>query len=100
MTDSSSHQEATLLFRVENVFQIEGRGCILLPGIPRSFHPPIRCGAALQLRRPDGTSISTSLGAFELINTPKRNTAVLVADIDKTEVPIGTDVLWVFPGSV
>jgi hypothetical protein len=50
---SGGSKRGVFLFRVEDVFAITGRGCVLVPGIPRSFAIPIKRGAPLELRRPD-----------------------------------------------
>jgi hypothetical protein len=83
------------LFRVEDVFAIVGRGCVLVPGIPHSLSISIKRGASLKLRRPDGTVIRTHLQEIEMINSTstRQSTAIsLPRDVKKTDVPIGTEV--------
>jgi translation elongation factor EF-Tu-like GTPase len=83
------------LFRVEDVFAITGRGCVLVPGIPHSLSIPIKRGAPLELRCPDGTVIRTQLQEIEMINSTatRESTAIsLSRDVKKTDIPIGTEV--------
>jgi hypothetical protein len=95
MSTSQRQKEPVLLFCVTDVFEISGRGSILVPGIPHSFSPPVWRGAPLLLRRPDGTTIVTALGDLPMINATatRQSTAILLpGDIKKSDIPIGTEV--------
>ena len=90
----------TYLFSVEDRFSIEGRGVILVPGIPRDPTLPIvRDGARIQLRKPDMTVIDTYIRSIEMIRhrpevPPNKRTIpiLLPKDFHKFDVPIGTKV--------
>jgi hypothetical protein len=56
------------LFEIEDVFDLNGRGCILVPGIPHSFPDSISVGAAIVIEPPSGRAFETSIAAFEMIN--------------------------------
>lgn len=82
-------------------FSIEGRGCVIVPGVPypSSTVPVIRRGASITLRRPDGTEIPTSIRELEMINRRPPVPfipALLPSPLTKVEVPIGTEV-WYYP---
>ncbi len=59
---------AELLLVVEDVFTIPTRGVVLVPGLKiESIPPGIRPGdTAIELRRPDGSSVATKIRAIEL----------------------------------
>lgn len=88
------------LFTVEQAFQISGRGCVLVPGIPSaSDRPNVRIGDKIRLTRPDGFSFDTTVTGVELINygarKPPENISVpisLPSSIPKKDVPVGTQV--------
>ncbi len=86
------------LFTVTDVFQIEGRGCVLVPGISSDPGDPIvERGARLQLQTPSGKVIDTFMKEVEMISYRKRpikiTTPILLPkDIKKDDVPIGTKV--------
>jgi translation elongation factor EF-Tu-like GTPase len=88
------------LFTVEQAFQISGRGCVLVPGIPSTVNlPSIKVGDRIRLTKPDGRSIDTTVNGVELINygarKPPENISVpisLPATISKQDVPPGTQV--------
>jgi hypothetical protein len=91
--------EPSLLFVVEDAFQITGRGCILVPGpVAEPGGPTLHVGDPIRLVRPDGKVIDTTVRAFEMIGRrppPKVITApiLLPPEITKDQVPIGTHVL-------
>ena len=90
----------TYLFSVEDRFSIEGRGVILVPGIPRDPGlPVVRDGARIQLRKPDLTVVDTFIRSLEMIRyrpelpPDKRTIPILLPkDFHKFDVPIGTEV--------
>jgi len=83
------------LFVVERTFTVFGRGIALLPGVPK-FEPGPRVapGMSIELRRPDGTILATTIRAIEWFQTPPQPAAPLLmpAEIAKEEVPEGTEV--------
>ena len=40
------------LFEIEQVFEISGRGCVVVPGIPQAFTKPIPVGSKLIVEKP------------------------------------------------
>ena len=87
------------LFTVADRFQIDGRGCILVPGLPNEpGSPNVPQGARIRLRRPDGRETDTVIKAMEMISHRKspENIGIpilLSKDITKDDVPVGTEVL-------
>ena len=86
------------LFTVTDRFSIPGRGTVVVPGIPHSLkEPPIRRGAPLILRTPLGDIVETYLRDIELIScrpgaSRLEATPILLSDLHKFDVPIGTEV--------
>lgn len=78
---------------IEDVFQIDGRGCIVVPGLLLDADPHVCIGDPATLRRPDGTEIQTLVAGIEMIRTLDRNAMpiLLPKNIHKDEVPIGTE---------
>ena len=56
---------------VEDVFDISGRGCIVVPGIPYNFEPVINKESILEFHNPNGSKTRTTIQAFEMINRGK-----------------------------
>lgn len=87
------------LFTVADRFQIEGRGCVLVPGLPTEPTSPIvPRGTRIRLRRPDGQETDTFIEAIELISYRKQPEKICIPillpkDITKEDVPVGTEVL-------
>jgi hypothetical protein len=83
------------LFVVEETFTIFGQGIGLLPGVPKyEGGPRVAPGMSIELRRPDGTILATTIRAIEWIQTPPGPAAPLLMppEISKEEVPAGTEV--------
>lgn len=89
----------TLLFIVEDAFQITGRGCVLVPGpSAEPGGPALRVGDPIRLVKPDRQEIDTLVRGVEMIHRrppPKVVTApiLLPKQITKDQVPVGTRVL-------
>jgi hypothetical protein len=87
------------LFTVADRFQIEGRGCVLVPGFPcEPGDPNVNRGARIRLRTPTGREIDTFVKEIEMISYRKRPEKIaapvlLPHDITKDDVPVGTEVL-------
>ena len=81
-------------FVVEVAFQIDGRGCVLLPGFAAD-HPTVRVGDRIILHRPDGTELATTVAGFEMIHT-RDGTSLhsapisLPSPLTKADAPVGT----------
>jgi hypothetical protein len=86
----------TLLFKVENVFDISGRGCVLAPVIPDGLDFQIRAKDRIQLRTPTGRVFETHIASIELLKPqcggPCRMAIMLPRDLGKDDVPAGTEV--------
>jgi len=79
---------------VEDVFDISGRGCVIVPGIPYSFDPPIGIGAKIEIRNPSGTVVQATLKGIEMINRgrPREHAPFSVnLDVNKSDVEIGAE---------
>jgi len=89
----STNDSHLLLLKVEGVFRVQGRGLVLQPGL--SSETGVRAGERLELRRPDGSTVKTSLVAVELLCGPgKPCTWVLMLPHELTDeaVPAGTEI--------
>jgi len=88
----------TYLFTITDRFAIEGRGVVVVPGIPWDFETTVRKGASLILRTPLGDIIETTLQDIEMIlyrPEGRRLEATpfsLPKDLHKFDIPIGTEV--------
>ena len=81
-----------LLSRVDDVFQIADRGCVVVPGIPRNSESRVKIGDRLWLLRPDGSEISTVVRGIEMggpLDSPGIP-ILLGTELSKNEVPVGT----------
>jgi hypothetical protein len=87
----------TLLLKVEEVLDIEGRGPVILPGIFDSVlnEVTISRGDPIELRKPDGSCIVTHAEAFEFLDRKDGKSSVVVvlpARFKKGAIPIGTEI--------
>lgn len=92
--DQPPAPDAQLLFVTGDAFQIEGRGCVLTPGIHRDYTPFPRGGSPLMLRRPDGSILPCQIVASELISRSRSASVPILLSplVHKSEVPVGTEV--------
>jgi len=80
-------------------FQIEGRGCVLIPGVScEPGDPVVRLGDRIRLRMPAGSDLDTTVRGIEHIRyakMPEKITfpVLLPETITKDDVPVGTEVL-------
>ncbi|MDP1822423.1 MAG: hypothetical protein Q8L48_04250 [Archangium sp.] len=89
-------------FAVADAFLIEGR-LILVPG----FSPEgavVRIGDDLLLRRPDGSTLRSSIAGFEMITYrppgPRSiSLPISLRGLTKADVPIGTEVVLIRPST-
>jgi hypothetical protein len=85
-----------LVLKVENVFEITGRGCVLLPFIPEGRDFMIRPKDRIQLRTPSGAVLDTHIAAIELAKPrdggPCRMAITLPLNFVKGDVPTGTEI--------
>lgn len=86
----------TLLFKVEGVFDISGRGCVLAPQVFSNLDVKVRAKVQLQLRTPDGKVLDTHIASIELgkpqDGSPCRTFIMLPREFVKKDIPIGTEV--------
>lgn len=84
------------LCKVEDVFQISGRGCVVVPAIPSSsLDFQLRAMDPIQLRTPDGRHISTHIAAIEMLcgpNVKDRMAFLLPSYLDREDVPKETEI--------
>jgi len=74
-----------LLFVVEQVFLITGRGVVLLPGLGKNF---IRVSTPIRLVRPDGSTLDTKICG---IGFNEFRDILLGQEVRKEDVPVGTE---------
>jgi len=86
--------ETTLAGTVAAVFRLARRGVIIVPDEP--WGVPLKAGAALTLRRPDGTFLSAHVRGVEMSNPSRLDgkPGLLVggAALSEDDVPAGTEV--------
>jgi len=86
------------LFTVEDRFSIEGRGVVIVPGIPWKGGPVVKKGDPLILRTPLGEIIETFVRDLEMISPRPggvifhSSPVLLPSDLHKFDIPIGTEV--------
>jgi translation elongation factor EF-Tu-like GTPase len=90
----------TFLFKIEEVFEISGRGCVIVPAVADGADFKIRARDAIQLRTPEGGTLNTHVGSVEFLKPSVgtcRMAILLPTDVQKQDVPKGTDV-WLMQG--
>ena len=84
----------TFFARVQDVFEITGRGVVLV--LPKAWDRDIRIGVAekIQLRIPDGRTLDTRIHGIELINTTAGCLAgiLLPLEISRSEISSQTEI--------
>jgi len=88
------------LFKIEDVFEISGRGCVIVPAIPEGTDFKIRARDAIQLRTPEGRTLNTYIRAVEMVKVaagPCRIAIMLPPDVLKQDVAEGSEV-WLTQG--
>ena len=96
--DRLDGMSATLLFVVEDAFQISGWGCVLVPGpSAEAGGRALRVGDPIRLVKPDGQTVDTFVRGIEMIH--RRPSAEVITapillpkEITKDQVPAGTRV--------
>jgi hypothetical protein len=87
-----------LILKVEDVFDIAGRGLTLAPAIPHHLGFAIHPKDRIQLRTPNGRILNTHIASFSF-GKPVGGGRTIVAielpsEMRREDVPIGTEV-WV-----
>ena len=83
------------LFKVEEVLEISGRGCVIVPAVSEETDFKIKPRDAIQLRTPEGRTVDTHIGSVEFLKPalgPCHMAILLPPDVLKEDVPKGTDV--------
>lgn len=89
-----------LFFKVDDVFHVSGRGCVIVPSIPEGLDFKVRTKDLIELRTPDGRILQTHVASVEFAkgrNAQCRIAIMLPRDIAKQDVPIGTEI-WFLQG--
>jgi len=85
----------TLVLTVEDVFDIASfGGLVVVPG-PLIADGPERSESPVLLRLPDGSELSASMKMQQVFQSPppkERRWVCILAGVDKSEVPIGTEI--------
>lgn len=90
----------TLLYIIDEAFQISGRGCVLAPGISEATSIQVKKGDLVKLVQPSGKtfdSVIHSLDAIHNRSTDKPEIRILVVlpkSVTKQDVPPGTQLIW------
>lgn len=90
-----------LLFKVEDVFDITGRGCVLASVVPDGLDFKIRAEDRIQLRTPSGRLVETHIASIELLKIrdgPCRMAIMLPRELTKSDVPVGTEIWYILEG--
>ena len=94
-----SMQKKILIGRISDVFQIAQRGLVIVPFEPWTV--PLKVGSAIELRKPDGSSLVTRVRGVEMSNPSRLDGKVglLIGDgsLSKDDVAQGTDVYVTVP---
>jgi hypothetical protein len=81
------------LLVVEATFTVTGRGLVLVPGILPEGDERFRAGNPILLRKLDGSSVATRIAALELLcPNPRRDVVIMLKELTKSDVPVGTEV--------
>jgi hypothetical protein len=84
------------LSRVEKTFAIPGCGVRVKPGIPCDGNKHfVFIGDPIEIRKPDGQRLLTSISGIEMANTPPEAGIALLLpeDMQAKDVPVGSE-LW------
>jgi len=85
-----------LLFVVEDSFELQSvQRLVLAPGPCGDAR--VKVGTAVELRRPDGSRLRTTIAGIEIVcgpnlREPRTIPLALSADLKKADVPVGTEV--------
>ncbi len=80
---------------IDDVFDIGGRGCVVVPGVPFTFGKDVKVGSEIEIRNPSGRIIRTTIKAFEMINRGRPMDSapfLLPRDVKKQDIEAGSEV--------
>ena len=93
-----------LLSVIEEVFCIEGRGCVITPGIPKDCRFVVKVGYLIEIRSSGASAIASKIAGIEMIC--RRNSShplfipiMLPRNISKVNLPAGAEVWLMEPRS-
>jgi hypothetical protein len=82
--------------KVDETFEIAGRGCVVVPTVPRaSLEFRLRAKDSIQLRTPDGRVLDTYIAGIEMIcgsHVKEHMAFLLPQNITKQEIPKDTEI--------
>ena len=90
--------EMKFIEKIEYIFDVTRRGCVIIPGVPYSFEPPVNIGSIIEIHNPDGTVIKTRIVRFEMINRGRLMEYVpfsIPKSVKKSDISIGADIYLV-----
>ncbi len=81
-------------FKVEDVFQIDGRALLAVPGLQIDDQPNVFPGDPLSVVPPEETSIKTTLASILMVNTihKKYMPVILPTSFTKSDIPTGSTI--------
>jgi hypothetical protein len=82
------------LFKIEHVFELSGRGCVIVPRVKDSSID-VRINQQIQLRTPDVRRLDSYVGGLEILcgkDVHQHWAVLLPAEIRKQDIPAGTEV--------
>ena len=66
---------------------------MLFPGIIPVQNEYFRIGDSIVLRKPDGTSSNAQIGGLEMLDpNPSYEVVIMIKELTKEDIPIGTEV--------
>jgi hypothetical protein len=87
------------LFQVEEVFEVRGRGVVLVPSTDSGLNTSIKPGDKISLRTPDGQVLESRISSIEFLHGIDtagkkfcRMAVMLPPDIAKERIGKGTEV--------
>jgi hypothetical protein len=88
------------LLIVTDRFSIRGRGLVATPGFLPLVHEQFRAGDPLLLKRADGTVVHATIASLRVDDrSPSHEVVLMLKDLTREDVPIGTEVWSVDGGS-
>ena len=80
------------IFVIEDHFQIEGRGLIIVGRIEKDS-TELKIGTPMIICRPDGSEVETKVAGIDMSSPPNFEfEAILVRNLTKADLPIGSSV--------
>lgn len=96
--NKTTEESMLFLCEIEAVFELRGRACVIVPGVPCELPPgaaSIRPGTELLIVAPDGTELHTTLAALEMVGRGRPMNRVpftLPGSVSKGQIAEGSKV--------